>query len=73
MIAIIFVVGLFFGCLLMTVISRANSIGSLRLDTSDPSDDPCMFLELSKKDMDVIYRKEYIMLKVNTKSFITHK
>lgn len=69
---VIFVVVALIGCILTTIASRVKSVGSLRIDTSDPDDNPYLFLELSK-DVGEVYRKNYIMLKVNTKSFIPHK
>lgn len=52
--------------------SRKEPVGDLRIDTSDPDDNPYLFLELSK-DLNFIRRKKYITLKVNTTSYIPHK
>lgn len=69
---IIFVIGIFVGCVIALSIFRMRSVGSIRVDTSDPDDGPYLFLELSK-DIDEIYRKKYVTLKVNTKNFIPHE
>ena len=69
---LIFVVGVLIGCIFMAIISRVKSVGSLRVDTSDPDDSPYLFLELSK-DVDEIYKKKYVTLTVNTKNFIPHE
>lgn len=69
---IIFVIGIFVGCVIALPIFRMRSVGSLRIDTSDPDDGPYLFLELSK-DVDVVYQRKYVTLRVNTKSFIPHK
>lgn len=69
---IIFVIGIFVGYVIALLIFRTRSVGSLRIDTSDPDDGPYLFLELSK-DMDVVYQKKYVTLRVNTKSFIPHE
>lgn len=69
---IIFVIGIFVGCVIALPIFRMRSVGSIRVDTSDPDDGPYLFLELSK-DIDEIYRKKYVTLKVNTKNFIPHE
>lgn len=69
---VIFVIGVVVGCILTTVISRIKSVGVLRVDTSDPDDNPYLFLELSK-GLDEIYRRKYVVLKVYIKSFLPQK
>lgn len=69
---IIFGIGVLIGCALTVIICRMRSVGSLRMDTSDPDDGPYLFLELSK-DVGVVYQRKYVTLKVNTKSFIPHE
>ncbi len=69
---IIFVIGALLGFAMSVIISRAKSIGSLRIDRSDSDDNPYLFLELSK-DIDDFSEKKYITLKVNKKDFIPHK
>ncbi|GHV47364.1 hypothetical protein FACS189499_04740 [Clostridia bacterium] len=66
------VVGVLIGCILMTVIGRTKVVGTLRMDRSDPDDDPYLFLELSKR-VDIIYRKKYVTMKVNTENLLSHK
>lgn len=68
---IIFCIGILVGCVITLSIFRMRSVGSLRIDTSDPDDGPYLFLELSK-DVGAVYQKKYVTLKVNTKSFISH-
>ncbi len=67
-----FAIGVLIGCVLTVTISRIKSVGSLRIDTSDPDDSPYLFLELSN-DVGEVYRKKYIILRVNIKNFIPHK
>ena len=69
---IIFVIGIFVGCVIALPIFRMRSVGSLRIDTSDPDDGPYLFLELSK-DIGEIYRKKYVIFKVSLKNFIPHE
>ena len=69
---VIFGIGILVGVVCTIVATRTKSVGSLRVDTSDTDDGPYLFLELSK-DVDVIYQKKYVTLKVNTKSFIPHE
>lgn len=69
---VIFGIGVAVGCILTTLISRIKSVGMLRVDTSDPDDNPYLFLELTK-GLDAIYRKKYVSLKVCIKSFLPQK
>lgn len=69
---IMFATGVLIGCIITVIVSRIKAIGSLRVDNSDPDDNPYLFLELSK-DMDAIYSKKYVTLKVNIKNFIPHE
>ena len=69
---IIFVIGILVGCIITLSIFRMRTVGSLRIDTSDPDDGPYLFLELSR-DVSVVYQRKYVTLKVNTKSFIPHE
>ena len=71
-IAIVFVLGVLFGCVIAMVVFRVKSVGSLRVDNSDPSDAPYLFLELSK-NVDIVRKKKYISLKVSDKNFISHE
>ncbi len=71
-IVIAFVLGVLVGRVFTIIIARINSVGSLRVDTSDPDDNPYLFLELSK-DTNYVFRKKYITLKVNTKDFVPRK
>lgn len=71
-VAIVFVIGLLIGLISMDVISRIDSIGTLRVDDSLPDEGPYLFLELTK-DINHIRRKKYIVLKVNTDSYIPHE
>lgn len=67
--AFIFIVGLVFGWVFTSIWWRKKSIGNLRIDTSDPDDNPYLFLELEHGVGD-IRRKKYVTLKVNTISYI---
>ena len=50
---------------------KRKPIGTLRVDSSDP-DGPYLFLEL-ETDPNVIKKEKYILLKVDTKSYISQK
>lgn len=47
-------------------------IGTLRVDQSDPYDNPYLFLELSGNPKKLPNQK-YITLKVNVENYISHK
>ena len=65
-------IGFMIGCVMTALLFRVFRVGTLRVDTSDPNDVPYMFLELSK-DLRAIIHKKYVVLKVNTKNFISQK
>lgn len=47
-------------------------IGTLRIDRSDPNDNPYMFLEISKNVGDFTDRK-YVLLEVRNENYISQK
>lgn len=47
-------------------------VGTLRIDSSDPEDEPYIFLELNKGVGDVS-RRSVVTLKVSTKSYLSQK
>ena len=65
-----FVCGIGVGLILCR--SKHDMIGTLRLDNSDPQDDPYLFLELNKPLSEFISKK-YVRLKVCVKNFISQK
>ena len=69
-------VGGFVGCIItrnaMIKKSLDSLVGTLRVDTSDPDDNPYMFLELSKNVTDVTSKKS-VLLKVSTENYISQK
>lgn len=69
---VIFVIGMVIGAIISIVLYRNTSIGDLIVDSSDPDDEPYLFLELSK-DIDYIKQKRYIVLKMNTKNYISQE
>lgn len=68
---IIFAIGIVVGSIITRIIIRPLNVGTLRIDTSDP-DGPFMFLELSE-GVGTISSKKHVILKVNLKSYISHK
>ena len=61
--------GILIGCALTLLILSVKTVGDLRIDTSDP-DGPYLFLEL-RKDVGPISTHKYVVLKVNTKNYIS--
>ena len=49
-----------------------RSIGTLRVDQSDPTEPPYLFLELDKPVENVIAKK-YVLFKVSKKNFISQE
>ena len=71
-IVLAFFVGLIFGYVLPR--RRKNkSIGYLRVDHSDPSDAPFLFLELEGIDIPTICKQREVILKVKREDFIPHE
>lgn len=51
--------------------NKRKPIGTLRIDSSDP-DGPYLFLEL-EVNPEVVKKEKYVLLKVDTKSYISQK
>lgn len=67
------VVGAIIGCIFTRYSMTKNLLaGTLRVDTSDPDDNPYMFLELSK-NVDAVTSNKCVILKVSTENYISQK
>lgn len=64
-------VGLIVGVLIGTLLSRAHTMGALRIDNSDP-DGPYLFVELSRGVHD-ISRMKTVKFTVKVENFIPRK
>ena len=64
-------IGIVIGGIITLVIFKKSRIGDLRVDSSDPNDGPYLFLELYRGPQDIV-NKKYVVLKVNTQSYISH-
>lgn len=67
------------GCILSAIIGfvmgvtrHHKPVGTLRVDRSDPDDNPYLFLELSE-DPSKLPNQKYITLKVDVKNYISHQ
>ena len=67
------IIGIIIGIVFGRQVFRRDVVGSLRVDQSDPDNRPYLFLELSHKGADAIYKKRYVVLKVNIKNYISHE
>ena len=66
-------IGIFIGMVWRGLYLKANSIGDLRVDHSDP-DGGYLFLELYKgQNLQTIEQQDYVMLKVKVENFISQK
>lgn len=63
---------LLIGILLLRRSSKQETVGTLRVDSSDPDDGPYMFLEL-KTDPGYVMKQKQVVLDVNTESYLTQK
>lgn len=69
-IIVIICIGVIGYCLAVKKYSK-KPIGTLRIDSSDP-DGPYLFLE-SETDPNIIKKEKYVLLKVDTRSYISQK
>lgn len=65
-------VGLVFGVIIHSVWTRINNVGRLRIDRSDATDAPYLFLEATKS-IPEISRKRYVIFRVSNENFISQK
>ena len=65
-------IGIVIGVLLGIVLSRRRSLGNLRVDRSDPTREPLLFLELGT-DVRTIMRKKQVVFKVRVEDFLPHE
>lgn len=60
------------GAVVAALIRRDHPIGDLRIDRSDPTSEPLLFLELDT-DVRSIMRKKHVTFRVKLENFIPHK
>lgn len=69
---VFFLIGAAIGCMVMKFATRKRPIGRLRIDRSDPDDQPYMFLELYKNVGDISKQKN-VTLEVSNENYISQK
>lgn len=70
---IYFCIGIIAGFILHIIFSRIKSIGTIRVDHSDPDSGPYLFLEIKHGGMETMRKKKYVLFEVNLKNYIPHK
>lgn len=68
---IAFLVGVLVGTILYAISIKTASVGTLRIDQSDPDDSPYLFLEL-KKNVGNIASHKYVIMEVKRENYISH-
>lgn len=64
-------IGAGLSCLAFWLLRTGKVIGNLRVDQSDPSDKPYLFLELNT-DISAVMRRRYVTLRVHIENFLPH-
>lgn len=70
---IVLIAGILIGVGVSRFIFQEKTIGSLRVDNSDPDSGPYLFLELNQDGAEAIYKKRYMRLRVDLKNYISQK
>ena len=66
------IITLIVGFLLGAAVFHRRPVGNLRIDRSDPTDTPYLFLELSS-DVGRFLHKKYVVLRVRAENFLPHE
>lgn len=69
---IITLVSFIVGILIGNIFHKGNTLGDLRIDRSDPSCEPYLFLELDT-DVRNIMNKRHVTFRVKVENFIPHE
>lgn len=64
--------GILVGVAASAVYFRARTIGSLRVDRSDPSEPPYLFLEV-EKNPDALQHGQLVVLRIRKENLISHE
>lgn len=66
------VLGVLVGITASAVFFRAKTIGSLRVDRSDPSEPPYLFLEV-EKNPDALKHGQMVVLRIRRENLLPHE
>ena len=64
------VIGTLFGFMIAVLLQKRKKIGALRMDQSDPTEAPYLFLELDPDGMRKINRFKTVVLRVKLENYI---
>ena len=67
---LLFLLGFMVGIVSFLVYLIVRSLGTLRVDQSDPTEQPYLFLELDKP-VETVTNKKYVLFRVIKKNFIS--
>ena len=67
---LLFLLGFMVGIISFLVYLIVRSVGTLRVDQSDPTEQPYLFLELDKP-VETVTNKKYVLFRVIKKNFIS--
>lgn len=67
-----FIIGIAVGILLGAILFYRRPVGDLRVDRSDPTESPSLFLEL-ERDVWAVSQKKKITLRVRNQDFLPHE
>lgn len=67
---LLFLLGFMVGIVSFLVYLIVKSVGTLRVDQSDPTEQPYLFLELDKP-VETVTNKKYVLFRVIKKNFIS--
>lgn len=69
------IVGFIVGVIITSIIFHRLVIGNFRIDNSDPSEQPYVFLEMSNKNggLQRVMNLKYVVMKVVVKDYISHE
>ena len=65
-------IGIVIGILIGAILFRRRPVGNLRVDYSDPTSGPYLFLELGT-DVGTVMRKKYVTFRVRVEDFLPHE
>lgn len=68
---IMFVIGVLFGVMATIAYYQRKRVGTLRIDTSDPSNGAYFFLEIESGKAKTIPNQKTIVLSINTQNYIS--
>lgn len=69
-----FILGTIVGFVTFAVVCVRRRVGVLRIDTSDPDDEPYLFLELNNNiNPHILRRYKFVVLDINPESYISQK